>query len=68
MKHVPHIVRCLRLMTDSVAPAIPPKQEAAGIYLSGFKLISQGAEAVRMCAYTFGTLAMHCMLSQPPYA
>lgn len=55
-------------MTDSAAPAIPPKQEAAGIDLSGFKLISQGAEAVRMSAYTFGTLAMHCMLSQPPYA
>ncbi|CAK0780705.1 hypothetical protein CVIRNUC_005146 [Coccomyxa viridis] len=32
-------------MTDSAAPAIPPKQEAAGIDLSGFKLISQGAEA-----------------------
>ena len=53
-------------MTDSAAPAIPPKQEAAGIDLSGFKLISQGAEAVRLSAYTFGTLAMHCMLSQPP--
>ena len=50
-------------MTDSAAPAILPKQEAAGIDLSGFKLISQGAEAVSMSAYTFGTLAMDCMLS-----
>ena len=54
-------------MTDSAVPAIPPKQEAAGIDLSGYKLISQGAEAVRMSAHKLGTLAMHCMFSSAPY-
>ena len=46
-------------MTDLAAPAIPSMLEAKGIDLSGYKLISQGAEAVRMNTLTLCMLHMH---------